>query len=266
MKLLPTLRTGLSQLFISLLLLTAIFSCQKELNFNKGPHNDHNLVLKFKPVVQYDSIPLVFGQTYTNFFGEPYTPAAFKFYLHGIKMINTDSNKTFYVPADKYFLVDFADSVSTEIKIAILPYTYDRIAFMIGVDSALNVGGPQTDALDPAKGMFWNLNTGYIMARLEGTSAASSEAGKFQFHIGGFSGPDSVQKKVTLLFPYNQDIDLKPGKTTTLEIICDANDWFYQPHDIRLNTNPVITTPGLLARQVSENYYKMFTVDSVINQ
>lgn len=266
MKLLPRMRPGLSQLFVGLLLVTAIISCQKELNFDKGPANDHNLILHFKPTVQFDSVPLVFGTAYKNLFKETFTPTAFKFYLHGIEMINTDSNKVYRVPVDQYFLVDFADSLSTVIKVPVLSYSYNRIAFTIGVDSALNVSGAQTGALDPAKGMFWTWQTGYIMAKLEGTSPASSEAGgKFEFHIGGFSGADNVVTKVTLPLPFMQNIDLKPGKTTTMEITADAFDWFYQPHDIRLNTNPVITTPGLLARQVAENYSDMFTVDTVIN-
>jgi len=266
MKLLPRKRTDLSQLFVGLLLLSAIISsCQKELNFDKGQAKDHNLILKFKPVVQFDSVPLVFGTAYNNFFKESFTPTGFKFYIHGIELINTDSNKVFRVPVDQYWLVDFSDSVSTEIKVPVLSYTYDRLAFTIGVDSALNVSGAQTGALDPAKGMFWTWQTGYIMAKLEGTSPASSEAGKFEFHIGGFSGADNVVKKVTLQLPFAQDVDLKPGQTTTMEITADAYDWMYNPHDIRLNKNPVITTPGLLATMVAENYSKMFTVDTVIN-
>lgn len=255
---LPKLCTGL---FLS----AAIFSCQKELKFDKAPENDHNIVLKFKPVVQYDSVDLKFGTTYTNYFKEKYTPTAFKFYVHSFELINTDSGKVFRLPADKYYLVDFADSASTVINIAVLPYTYNRIAFTIGVDSAQNVSGAQTDALDPAKGMFWTWNTGYIMAKLEGTSPSSSQAGKFEYHIGGFQGADNVIKKVTLLFPYANNIDLQPGKTTQMFITADVNDWFYNPHDIKIANNPVISTPGNLAVQVAENYSKMFTVDSVAN-
>jgi hypothetical protein len=254
------------KLFIGLLFFTAVFSCQKELHFDKVPENDHNIIIKFKPVVQYDSVPLVFGKTYTNYFKEKYTPTAFKFYVHAFAMINVDSNRVFRTVSDKYYLVDFADSASTEIKVAILPYVYNRISFTIGVDSAQNVSGAQTDALDPAKGMFWTWNTGYIMAKLEGTSPASSQAGKFEYHIGGFQGADNVIKTVTLLFPYAQNLDLKPGKTSEMFITADANDWFYNPHDIKIAANPVISTPGNLATQVAENYSKMFTVDSVANE
>jgi hypothetical protein len=257
----------LSHLFVGLSMIIIVCACQKELKFDKGTRKNHNLVLKFKPVVQFDSVPLVLGQTYSNFFKEQFTPTAFKFYIHGIELINEDSNKVFRIPADQYFLVDFSDSASTEVQVAILPYSYNKIAFTIGVDSARNVSGAQTGALDPAKGMFWTWTTGYIMAKLEGTSPASKEPGnKFEYHIGGFTGVDNVVSKVTLLYPFGQSIDLKPGESTTLEITADAYDWFYNPHDIRLNTNPVISTPGLLSTMVAENYRKMFTVDSIINQ
>ena len=82
---LPTVCSGL-------LFLVIIVSCQKELHFDKVPAKDHNLVLKFKPVVQYDSVKLEFGKTYSNAFKEQFTPTTFKFYIHGLELINSDSN------------------------------------------------------------------------------------------------------------------------------------------------------------------------------
>lgn len=254
---LPAVCTGL-------LFLAIIVSCQKELNFDKVPAKDHNLVLKFKPVVQYDSIKLEFGTTYTNAFKEKFTPTAFKFYIHKIELINSDSNRNYPAP-DKYYLIDFADSLTTEIKLPVLPFIYNQIRFTIGVDSADNVSGAQTGALDPAKGMFWNSSTGYIMAKLEGTSPSSS-SGRFEFNISGFSGPDNTVKKLQpLLFPFAQFVNLKPGQTTEMYITADAYKWFNIPHDIRISENPVVSAPGDLARQVAENYSDMFTVDSIAN-
>ncbi len=259
-------RVNLPKLCLGLLVATAAFSCQKELHFDKEPEKDHNLIIKFKPVVQYDSVPLEFGKSYKNYFKEDFTPTAFKFYVHDFEMINTDSGKVFKLENDKYYLVDFADSASTEIKIAILPYVYNRISFTIGVDSARNVSGSQTDALDPANGMYWSSTAGYIMAKLEGTSAKSTQGGKFEYHIGGFAGADNVIKKVTLLYPYAQNLDLKPGKASEMFITADAYKWFYSPWDIKIATTPVVAAPGELATQVAENYSKMFTVDSVSNE
>jgi hypothetical protein len=255
---------NLPKLYIALLLTTAVISCQKELHFDKVPQKEHNVIIKFLPVT-YDSVPLVLGKTYKNSFKEDFTPTAFKFYVHNFTMTNTDSGKVFQLAQDKYYLVDFADSASTEIKISIQPYVYNRLFITIGVDSARNVSGDQTGALDPALGMFWDRNTGYIMAKLEGTSPKSPQAGKFEYHIGGFSGAEKVMKTVELLFPFTNNLDLKPGGESQMFITCDASDWFIQPWDIKIAHNPVITTPGIMAKQVAENYSKMFLIDSVSN-
>lgn len=257
-------RVNLPKLCIVLLLITAVISCQKELHFDKVPEKDYNLIIKFLPIATYDTLPLVLGTPYKNAFKEQYTPTAFKFYVHNFILTNTDSGEVFKPGMDKYYLVDFADSASTEVKISIKPYVYNFLSFTIGVDSARNVSGAQTDALDPANGMFWDLNTGYIMAKLEGTSP-KSPAGKFEYHIGGFSGAESVIKKVDLYFPFQNNLDLKPGGESTMFITCDANAWFFNTWDIKIANNPVINSPGPLAKQVAENYSKMFSIDSVSN-
>lgn len=256
--------TGILGLF---LFSVTLISCQRELHIDRVDAPDHNIVLQFKPVVQYDSADLEFGTAYKNAFNESFTPTAFKFYIHDIELINTDSNKVYRVGNDKYYLVDFSDSTSAIIKLGILPYKYNRIGFTLGVDSARNVSGAQTDALDPAKGMFWTWNTGYIMAKLEGTSPNSSgPSHSFEYHIGGFTQAESVIKKITLLFPFGENVDMKAGKTTDITISADAYDWFNNPHDIKISANPAIMTPGTLSQQVAENYSKMFTVVEINNE
>lgn len=257
----------LTRTIIVFSLAVAVVSCQKELKWDKDPEPDHNLVLRFKPVVQYDSVELKFDTvTYQNFFNEAFTVKAFKFYIHAIELINTDSAKIFHVGDQKYFLVDFADTNAAILKLGVKPYKYNRIAFTIGVDSALNVSGAQTGALDPAKGMFWDWNSGYIMAKLEGTSPVSTAPAKtFMYHIGGYTKAESVIKKVTLLFPFGEEVDMKPMKTTGITVTADAYDWFNSPHDIRISANPAVMGPGTLAQQIAENYAKMFTVVSINN-
>src|SRR5712672_239762 len=107
----------LMRISIVLLIVSGIISCQKSLHFDPGTEQDHNLLLKFKAVVDYDSNALVFGNQYKNIFDEPYTVKNFKFYVHGIQMINTDSGRVFNLSSDKYFLVDFSDSNSTVLPI-----------------------------------------------------------------------------------------------------------------------------------------------------
>jgi hypothetical protein len=266
MKVQPYCANRLTSILALFVFSSIVVSCQKQLHFDKVEEPDHNIVLNFKPVVQYDSVDLEFGTPYTNYFNESFTVKAFKFYIHDIELINTDSNRVYRIGNGKYYLIDFADSASAVLKLAVLPYKYNRIAFTLGVDSARNVSGAQTDALDPAKGMFWTWNTGYIMAKLEGTSPSSSAPGKaFEYHIGGFTQAESVIKKITLLFPFGENVDMQSGKTTDLAITADAYDWFNSPHDIKINVTPAVMTPGTLAQQIAENYSKMFTVVKINN-
>lgn len=247
------------------LAVATITSCQKELSFDGSePEASHSMTVNFKAVVDGD--PLVPGNTYTNFWGEDYAVSAFKFYIAQVKLMNTDSGTSYDVNKDEYFLVNFAGGQSTRLLLKAVPYKYNHISFVLGVDSIRNVSGAQTGALDPANGMFWTWNSGYIMAKLEGTSPSSSQPNQaFEYHIGGFSGPDNVLRRITLPFP-SGDVALQPAKSSEVTITANANAWFFNPNDIEISTTPVCTTPGPLARQIMENYIKMFTVTSVVTQ
>lgn len=263
----PLQKSFVSLLTIAITLLT-LNACKKDKSAEDVQQppvvKDHNLVIKFKAVM--DTVPLEFGKSYQNFFKQSFSVKTFKFYVHGIEMINTDSGKVFRTGADKYYLVDFSDSTTTELKLAVLPYQYNRLGISIGVDSVHNVSGAQTGALDPVKGMFWTWNSGYIMAKLEGNSPASTApGGVFEYHIGGFKEPDNVLRKPVLLFPFGQSIDLKAGSTSEITVTANVGAWFYNPHDIRFDVDPVCTTPGSLAHQIADNYSKMLTVISVVN-
>ena len=240
-------------------------ACQKTLRFNEGPAADHTLTIQFKPIVDADS--LEFGKTFHNIFGENYTIRNFKFYICQVDLINTDSGRSYRLNKDEYFLVNFADPNSTKIQLKAVPFKYNRIAFLIGVDSIRNVSGAQTGALDPANGMFWTWNSGYIMAKLEGNSPASSQPNQvFEYHIGGFSGAENVLQKVSLSFPLNEIVLFEPGKGTHMTINANANAWFSGPTAISIVSTPVCTTPGSLAKSISENYATMFEVINIVNE
>lgn len=257
----------LVNIFSLCLLVLSLASCQKELKFDRVDEPDHHIEINFRPVVQFDNEEMHLDTvTYKNAFNESFNISAFKFYIHAIELMNTDSNKIYPAGDQGYYLVDFSDSNSTKIKLNVLPYKYNRIAFTMGVDSVLNVSGAQDGVLDPAKGMFWEWNTGYIMAKLEGTSPASTApAHTFKYHIGGFRQSESVIKKIILPFPMNNDVDMKAKGKTDLTISADVYDWFSNPNDIRISANAGVMMPGPLAQQIAENYSKMFTVAEVTN-
>jgi len=256
--------------FLIIIILTAFAAgCSKEYSASgyKTPgqtSNSFNLSINFTPVV--DSNKLSFDSTYTNFWDEPYSVSAFKFYVCKFDLINTDSGTVYHINPDKYFLIDAADSTTWSVKLASVPFRYNRISFLIGVDSIRNVSGAQTGALDPAKGMFWTWNNGYIMAKLEGNSPLSSLTNnKIEYHIGGFKGTENVLRTPTLLFPFGQFSEILATKKSAINITANVNAWFYNPHELTIQDNPACTTPGLMAKDISENYSKMFTVTSIVN-
>ena len=258
------------QALIIFLIAALTSGCSKE--FSGGgyqppvdPTDSFNLSIDFTPVV--DTIKLSFDSSYTNFWKEKYTVSSFKFYVSHFDLINTDSNRVYHINPDRYFLVDAADSTTWSVRLASLPFRYNRISFLIGVDSARNVSGAQTGALDPAKGMFWTWSSGYVMAKLEGNSPTSSLTNnKIEYHIGGFAGAENVLRTPTLLFPFGEYSEVLPGKKSTININANVNAWFYNPHQIKISENPSCTTPGLMAKDISENYSKMFVVTSIVNK
>ncbi len=225
-------------------------------NMSKVTITFKNMV-KDKPVELYDA-------TYTNSFGEEYTINKFRYYISNIhfkrEVVKAETNKAIY-------LIDQAKEESKTISFLIPSGEYSSLNLQIGVDSIYNVSGAQTGPLDPTKDMFWTWNTGYVMAKLEGISPASKVVnGKYEFHIGGFSGKNNVLKTVNLPFPQNKKIQFAAGKTIEIVITADVDAWFQNPHDMKIADKPAINSHGKFAVAMSENYAKMFTIEKIIPQ
>ncbi len=207
--------------------------------------------------VQLDTV------TYANPFSEKYTVSKFKYYISHIALAFKDG---VFKESDSYHLVDESKPGSLSFSFSATVNTYQSLLFMIGVDSIKNVSGAQTGALDPLNDMFWTWNSGYVMAKMEGHSPQSMVVNnKVEFHIGGFSGKYSVLKKRRLDFPAGMIPDIREGRTTEIIIEADLDKWWQGPHDLKISTNPVCTTPGELAKKMADNYSKMFTIKKVIN-
>jgi hypothetical protein len=198
---------------------------------------------------------------YINPFEETYSINKFKYYVSNIVLQSSEKS---FSENDSYHLINQGDSASLSFAFAIPAGSYNLISFLLGVDSLHNVSGAQTGALDPVNDMFWTWNSGYVMAKMEGTSPASALNNVFEFHIGGFSGANQVLKKI--FFKLSPKALLIHGnKTSEILIESDANAWWQQPNDIKISGTPNITSPGLSAKKISDNYSKMFTLKEIIN-
>ena len=241
-------------LLASLVVLTA--SCRKK---------DDPVTTPGKVTISIQNVagaqPLVLNTNwYVNANGDSMMISEYKYYLSNVVFEAATTN---FKEPESYHLIDERESGSRTFTITNVPDgTYSKLHFMIGVDEQRNTSGAQTGALDPAHGMFWDWNTGYIMSKMEGTSPqASTFQNKFSYHIAGFQGDNSVVRDVTLVF--STPIKIKAGSAPKIYLKADMLEWFKTPHTISLNALPVVGSEGLDAVEISVNYQDMFTIDRI---
>lgn len=219
---------------------------------------DCRIKIRFSHMV--DGQPLLLNDKgYVNANGDSFTVSMYKYYVSNISLMV--GNNIGYAENESYHLVNEARPASKEFLLTgINRGKYSAIKFLIGVDSLHNVSGAQSGALDPINAMFWDWNTGYIMAKIEG-NVPRAEDSKIEFHIGGFSGAASSLRWVTLLFP--QLLECKEDSIPVIHITSNIAEWFKGPQKIDLSKTPVITTEGKEAVMIADNYADMFTIDSI---
>ena len=200
-----------------------------------------------------DSI-LQTGSTYINSLGEPFIIRAFKYYVSDIQLLYADGST--YNIAKPPHLVNEIDTSTRLLSITAPTGTITGIQFLLGVDSVINTTGVQTGDLDPANGMYWVWNTGYIMAKLEGSSPVAKSPGhQFSYDIGGYKWGENAARKITLTSSSTANYP-----TSLVLIKADVLKWFNSAHDIKIAAQPMCHEPGKLAMQIADNYEKMFSV------
>ncbi len=83
-----------------------------------------------------------------------------------------------------YRLLDFSNRSSMNFSIPINNQKASYIRLTLGVDSVTNAAGVHCCALDPANGMYWSWQSGYIQFKLEGKDKSGQA---LNLHLGGFS-------------------------------------------------------------------------------
>jgi hypothetical protein len=213
-----------------------------------------------------DAVPLTLGPPYqyVNLNGDSFYVNTFKYYISNISF--TDVNSNTWAETESYHLINAADPASLSFTIANVPAAdYVSMRFMIGVDSARNCSGAQTGALDPANDMFWTWNTGYIMAKLEGKSPASTaSADNISFHIAGYGGANATQRWVTLPFTAN-NAHVASGASPLVRLSTNVQEWFSSPTTINFATTNSVATTGSQAIMFADNYADMITLLGVDN-
>jgi hypothetical protein len=194
-------------------------------------------------------------ETYTNCASEDFIATKFNYYITNVKLIRADG--TVYAQPESYHLVQADVAGSNHFHVTDVPKgDYKGVTFMVGVDEARNTSGAQTGALDPANKMFWTWNTGYIMAKLEGTSAAAG--GVFMQHIGGFNGEFNSLRTITLNF--SAPLSINSANEGEAEIKVDVLKWFGATTCVSLHDAANIMMPSATSKKIADNYANMFSI------
>ncbi|HYG51491.1 MAG TPA: MbnP family protein [Flavobacteriales bacterium] len=209
--------------------------------------------VNIKPV--FGNQPLLLEtQNYVNQNGDTLQIDRFRFYLSGFELIYADGSV--YKEKESYHLVDPSELSSLMINLSEVPRgEISSIRFNIGVDSIKSVSGAFGGDLDPANGMYWAWNSGYIHAKLEGRSKKCNTHGNaFEFHVGGFSGDENAIRKVEL----KVNPAMAGQLSQTIIITADAMKWF---EGISLAKENSIVTPGSKAVKLADTYSGMFKIE-----
>jgi len=219
------------------------------------PHMQCTLVIQFENVVGNELLKLDTVQ-YKNELGQSYTVSRFRYYISNVVLEN---NKGKECHAGGYFLVDADEKNSGRIVMEdIPPGEYHSIRFTLGVDSLHNCSGAQSGALDPANGMFWAWNTGYIFLKMEGKSPVSkSPRNILEFHIGGYRNPVNCIRTISL--PFKSNLSVVPGKESLIRVRTDVAELFKAPVSIDFSELSSVTDFHY-AVTIADNYVDMFSL------
>lgn len=218
---------------LSLLIVIVLISFTACSDDDANP-NEGTLAIEFDNVVGTTNLQLNTANTpYTNSNAEAYKVTWLTYYVSNIKLKREDG--TIYeddVKADGsagYYLVDETDAESQLVVLKNIPKgNYTEVTFTIGVDASQVDEGAQTGALDPAKGLFWSWNSGYIFMAIEGVSPVSTETDDvFQYHVGGYkedaSNVNLVNNMKTITLSFGDDAPVNPEHQPEVHIVFDVN-------------------------------------------
>ncbi|GAB2954096.1 hypothetical protein GCM10027048_19280 [Hymenobacter coalescens] len=178
------------------------------------------LALEFEHVV--GSQALAFGPSYSTLEGEQFAVSKFNYYVSNIKLTKADGTE--WAEPESYHLVKHSEPASQRFQLSDVPTgDYRKLTFTIGVDSARNVAGAQTGALDPLNDMFWSWSSGYVFLKLEGTSPQAT-TGRITYHIGGFRAPHNTIRTV---------VPALPGGVTALPVCADKTGQVFLKADLQ---------------------------------
>lgn len=251
-----------SILVAALAVASTLSSCKKEEDNNDDSNNSGTatVVVDFDYVWAMSGQPFVMNQAlYHPMSGDTLSFTTFKHYISNVKLVKSDNST--WDATESYHLLDLSDDATTAVTFTDVPTgNYTGIEITFGVDSLRNVSGAQTGALDPANGMFWSWNSGYIMIKAEGTSPQSA-SGPFGYHLGGFQGTNNVVVTRTFSFPNSATYSLDKDETMTVKMLANPARLWHTYGSV--SNGETIHMPGTEATQMAEDFNTWTMLDEV---
>ena len=198
--------------------------------------------------LNFQNEPLVLDdKKYVTKTNDTVTITKMKFYLSNIVLELEDGTQ--YKESNSFHLVDAETLSSLEFYLKNVPdIKIKKIGFAVGIDSKNSISEKFDGDLDPALGMYWAWNTGYINMKLEGKSSSCTSVKKeFQFHIGGY-----LPKQNAL-----QEIELKIDENQIINIEVELSKWL---DSLSLKETNSIMIPGEKAIAMARIYKNIFEI------
>jgi hypothetical protein len=189
---------------------------------------------------------------YQNSFEQSFSISKCMYYVGDFTLSNDEES---LIISNNYYLINEEKPLSKNILIPdIKAGTYNNISFNIGVDSVHNCSGLQTGDLDPAFGMFWAWNTGYVFLKLEGTASISPlPQHLLEYHIGGFRHENNAIRKIMIHLSEPLVVSTKPE---TVFLQADLLKLF--SNNIDFSQLPS-ATDFRYSKRFADNYANMFS-------
>jgi hypothetical protein len=256
----------MKNIFFILFFLSFFISCKKDVK-NEAPVVVPTGNLQINFAAQANTYSFSLGQSFVTANLDTLTITKFKYFISNVVLTKED-NTTYSVP-ECYHVIDHSSTGKKTISLNEVPVgNYRSIKFMLGVDSARNRSGAQTNGLDPANeatDMYWTWSSGYIMIKVEGTSPQSGNGTKaIEYHMGGFGGVNKTQRTFDLNFGINT-LTVADGKDPQLFLNSNIAEFFRTPTKINVNTTYGVLSAGATAKIFADNYADMITFDHLQN-
>lgn len=208
--------------------------------------------IKLRFVPTYAGQPIVLEEHYYKLpSGDSIMFETFKAYISNVAFYLDDKN--IFAEQGSYHLLNASDEATMSFTVQSPGrWQFNYIHFDLGVDSATSTSGALGGDLDPAKGMFWTWQSGYINCKIEGRSnLCKTRHNEFQLHLGGYAYPDDCLQRSSL------QLTIPDSDTDDIEIEIPLDKFIAQ---IDLRKENAIMSPGNDAVMMARKLASVFNV------